>query len=110
LELLKEIVPKLSRVAVLGTSTYPGNAQSLKETELAAEALGLKLQFLDVSGSKDIEPAFRAASKGRTDAFLLLTSPVFNSQRTQVVNLAIRYRLPVCHGLAALHARPKRMG
>src|SRR5262249_37787440 len=47
LELLKEIVPKLSRVAVLGTSTDPANAQLLKEVELAAGALGVKLQYLD---------------------------------------------------------------
>ena len=46
LELLKEVVPKLSRVAVFGTSTQPGNAQALKETELAAGALGVKLQYL----------------------------------------------------------------
>ena len=76
LELLKEIVPKLSRVAVLGTSTQPGNAQALKEMELAAEAFGVKLQYLDVLGPKDIETAFRAASKGRADAVLVLASPV----------------------------------
>ena len=64
LELLKEIVPKLSRVAVLGTSTNPGNAQSLKETELAAAAFGVKLQYLDVLDPKDIETAFRAAPRG----------------------------------------------
>jgi len=58
LELLKEIVPKLSRVAVLGTSTRPGNAQSLRETELAAGAFGVRLQYLDVLGPKDIETAF----------------------------------------------------
>ena len=75
LELLKEIVPRLSRVAVLGTSTNPGNAQSLKETELAAGAFGVKLQYLDVLSPKDIETAFRAASKGRADAVLVLTSP-----------------------------------
>ena len=76
LELLKEIVPKLSRVAVLGTSTNPGNAQALKEMELAAGAFGVKLQYLDVLGPKDIETAFRAASKGRADAVLVLASPV----------------------------------
>ncbi len=48
LELLKEIIPKLSRVAVFGTSTNPGNAQSLRETELAAGAFGVKLQYLDI--------------------------------------------------------------
>src|SRR5215813_14420057 len=56
-ELLKEIVPRLSRVAVLGTSTQPGTAQVLKETEIAAEAFGVKLQYLDVPNSKDIETA-----------------------------------------------------
>ncbi len=75
LELLKEIVPKLSRVAVLGTSTEPGNAQLLKEMELAARALKVKLQYLDVLSSKDIETAFRAASKGRADAVLVLAGP-----------------------------------
>ena len=72
LELLKEIIPRLSRVAVFGTSTQPGNAQSLKEVELVAKAFGVKLQYLDVLSSKDIETAFRAATKGRADAVLML--------------------------------------
>ena len=55
LELLKEIVPRLSRVAVLGTSTQPGTAQSSREVELAAEAFGVKLQHVDVLDPKDIE-------------------------------------------------------
>src|SRR5215813_10106248 len=63
LELLKEIVPKLSRVAIVGTSTVPGHARFLKETEPVAGALRLQLQFLDVLDPKDIETAFRAASK-----------------------------------------------
>src|SRR5437870_7022910 len=78
LELLKEIVPKVSRVAVLGTSTTPGNAQGLKETELAAGAFGVKLQYLDVRGPKDIETAFREASKGRADAVLTLAGSIFD--------------------------------
>jgi len=97
LELLKEIIPKLSSVAVLGTSTGPANAQSLKETELAAGALGVKIQYLDVLGPKDIETAFRAASKARADAVLLLASSVFTSQRTQVVDLAVKNRLPATY-------------
>ena len=52
LELLKEIIPKLSRVAVFGTSNNPGNAQMLKEVKLAAGALGVKLQYLEVRGLK----------------------------------------------------------
>src|SRR5262244_3387076 len=53
LELLKEVLPRLSRVAVLGNSTAPQNARALKDTELAADALGMKLQYLDVLGPKD---------------------------------------------------------
>jgi ABC-type uncharacterized transport system substrate-binding protein len=94
LELLKETVPKLSRVAVLGTSIQPGNAQSLRKVELAAGALKVKLQYLDVLDPKDIETAFRAASNGRADGVLVLNSPVFASRRTQVVDLAVKSRLP----------------
>ena len=97
LELLKEIIPKLSRVAVLGTSTQLGNAQALRETELAARAFGVQLQYLDVLGPKDVETAFRAASKGRADAVLVLASPILNSQRTQVVDLAVKSRLPAIY-------------
>src|SRR5262245_10485584 len=57
LELLKEIVPKLSRAAVFGTSTSPGNAQELREVELAAGVLGVKVQYVDVLSSRDMETA-----------------------------------------------------
>src|SRR2546430_12771534 len=90
LELLKETVPKLSRVTFLGTSTGPGNAQSLKEVELAAGTFGVRLQYLDVLSSKDIEPAFRAATKGHADALLVLGGPVLNSHRTQIADLAVK--------------------
>jgi len=94
LELLKEIVPKLSRVAVLGTSTNASTAQSLRETELAAAALAVKVQYLDVRSPKDIEAAFRAASKERADALLLLGGPVLASQGTQIGDLVVKSRLP----------------
>jgi ABC-type uncharacterized transport system substrate-binding protein len=94
LELLKEVVPRLSRVAVLGSSTLPGNAQMLRETERAARALRVQLQYLDVRGPKDIEAAFREASKGRADGGLVLGGPVY-SHRTQVADLAVKNRLPV---------------
>ena len=91
LELLKEIVPKLLRVAVLGTSTNPGNSQMLRETELVAKKFGVTLQYLDVLDPKDIETAFRAATKGRADAVLmLLPGRIAASHRTQIVNLAVR--------------------
>jgi putative tryptophan/tyrosine transport system substrate-binding protein len=97
LELLKEIVPRLFRVAAFGTSTRQGTAQALKEMELAAGALAVKLQYLDIEDPKYIETAFRAASKGRADALLVLQSPVFNSQRAQIANLAQKSRLPAAY-------------
>jgi putative ABC transport system substrate-binding protein len=101
LELLKETVPRLSRVAVFGTSTSPDNAQDLKEVELAAGALKVKLQYLDVLDRKDIETAFRAAVKGRAGAVLMMVSgPVYNSHRKELADLAVRNRIPVIYGRA----------
>jgi putative tryptophan/tyrosine transport system substrate-binding protein len=98
LELLEEIVPKLLRVVVLGSSTVPGNADALKATELTAAALKLQLQYLEVRDRKDIETVFQAARKGRADAVLALASRVLVSDRTQVANLAVKHRLPVIYG------------
>jgi len=97
LELLKEVVPKLSRVAVLGTSTSPSTAPTLKETELAAGASKVQLQYLDVLDPKDIETAFRTAAKGRADAVLVLAGPVVFFQRTQIAELAVKSRLPAIY-------------
>jgi putative ABC transport system substrate-binding protein len=97
LELLKEIVPKLSRLAVLGNSTTPVNAQALREIELPAGPFRVKLQYLDIRDPKDIETAFRAASKGRAEALLVLASPLFVLQRTQLTDLALKNRLPAIY-------------
>jgi putative ABC transport system substrate-binding protein len=97
LELLKEIVPKLSRLAVLGNSTTPVNAQALREIELSAGPFRVKLQYLDIRDPKDIETAFRAASKGRAEALLVLASPLFVLQRTQLTDLALKNRLPAIY-------------
>ena len=98
-ELLKEIIPKLSRLAVFGTSTIPGNAQRLREVELAAGAFGVKLQYLDVLSPKDIEAAFRATRKGRAEAVLVLGGAVFIFQRTQIAELAVKSRLPATYNI-----------
>ena len=97
LELLKEIIPRLSRVTVVGSSVHPGTAQSIKEMELAAVAFKVQLQHVDVLEPKDIETAFGAASKGRADAVLVLTSVVTNSHRKQIVELAVKNRLPAIY-------------
>jgi putative ABC transport system substrate-binding protein len=97
LELLKEIVPKLSRVAVLGNSNEPHNQKSLKEIELTAGAFGVQLQPLDVLSPRDIETAFRAATKGHADALVALASVVLTDDRTQIANLALKDRLPAIY-------------
>jgi putative ABC transport system substrate-binding protein len=98
LELLKEIVPRLSRVAVFGTSTKPGNAQTLSEVELAAGAFGVKLQFLDILNPKDIETTFQAAVRERADGALwIVTGSIGNPHRKKIVDLAVSSRLPVMY-------------
>jgi len=97
LEILREVVPKLSRVAVLGSSGATGYAQTLKEIEPAAKAFKMQLQFLDVLHAKDIETAFRAASEGRAQGVLTLNSGILGSQRAQIAELAAKERLPVMY-------------
>jgi ABC-type uncharacterized transport system substrate-binding protein len=97
LELLKEIVPGLSRVAVLGSSVEAGYAQVLKEMELAAGALRVKLQYLDVLTPKDIESVFRAATKGRADAIVVLVSSVIATYQAEILHLAAKTRLPAIY-------------
>ena len=101
LELLKEILPKLSRVAYFGTSTNPGNAEALKETELAAGTFGVKLQYVDVLSPKDIEAAFRAAVKGQADGVLWqVQGSVYSSRRSEIAELAVKSRLPAIYNSA----------
>jgi putative tryptophan/tyrosine transport system substrate-binding protein len=97
LELLKEILPKLTRVAIFGTSTNPGNAQALREIESAAGVFGVKLQNLDVLIPNDIETAFRAASKGQADAVLMMVSGTVELSRKKIPDLAVKTRLPTMY-------------
>ena len=101
LELLKETVPRLSRAAVFVSSASQDYAQVLKELDLAAGVLAVKLQHLDVRDPNDVETAFRAASKGRANAALVLGGAVLNSNRRQVVDLAIKGRLPAIYNESA---------
>jgi len=97
LELLKEIIPRLSRVAVLGSLIHPGTAQSLKEMELAARAFQVQLQYVNVVDSKTIDTAFGAARKERVDSVLVLTSVVTTTQREKIIDLAVKNRLPAIY-------------
>jgi putative ABC transport system substrate-binding protein len=97
-ELLNEIVPRLSRVAVLGSSTQPAKAQTLKQIEGAAKTLGMKLHYLEVYGPDDFETAFREASKTSADAVLwLVGGNIAMAHRKDIAELAAKSRLPTIY-------------
>jgi ABC-type uncharacterized transport system substrate-binding protein len=94
LELLKEAVPKLFRVAVLWNPDAPAGR---KETEIAAPLLGLKLQLLEVRGPEELDGAFRAAARERSQALVVLRNTVTFNERTRIADLAITSRLPAMY-------------
>ena len=98
LELLKEIIPKLSRVAVFGSSSQPGNGQALTEIQLAAKTLGVEVQYSDVLSPKDIETGFRTARNGRADAVMWLVAGLIGtSHRKEVVDLTVKSGFPAIY-------------
>jgi putative tryptophan/tyrosine transport system substrate-binding protein len=94
LETLREVLPKLSRLAVLRDLTEPGNPQAVRETDRTARAFNIERYYLDVRIVTDIEPAFAAAAKKHIEALFVLPSAVFNSNRKQIVDLAAKHRWP----------------
>ena len=100
LGLLKEIIPRLSRVAVLGNSSEPGDAQMLREARKAATQLKVMLQYLDILSPRDIETAFQNAHKERAEAVLKLTNPIATQHRAQIIKHAEEYRLPAIYDRA----------
>src|ERR1051326_8881231 len=94
-ELVKDIVPKLSRMTVIGTLDQPGTAETLKETQVAARSFGVEIQLADVKNSKALDAAFQTARKFHADAGLVLSSAVIFSYRTQIARLAADHRLPI---------------
>jgi putative ABC transport system substrate-binding protein len=98
LELFKEILPKLSRVAVFANSSSRDYASVLKELDTAAGAIGVKLQHMDIQVAADFDSAFRAAAKGRAEAALVrVAGPILTPQRKHVVELAVKNRLPAMY-------------
>ena len=97
LELLREAVPKLSRVAVLWNPDRRNSAQGLPETESAARSFGIKLQSVSSKGADGLQQAFSAMRKERAGAFILLRSPLILSRLKQIVALAAQNRLPAMY-------------
>ena len=95
LELLKEVVPRISRVGVLWDADVTAPGIAFKEYEAAARALKIQLQSLEVRGpNPDLEGAFQAAAKGRASALITIRNPLLNRYRKQIADLAIKNRLP----------------
>jgi putative ABC transport system substrate-binding protein len=95
---LRDVIPKLSHLAVLGTSTIPSYAPVIRDTEFAAKTFGVKVQYLDILHPNDVEAAFRTAAKDRADALLTLASGIVSSQRARIIELALNSRLPAISG------------
>lgn len=93
LELLKETLPRLKRVAVLRTASEPGTAQAFQETEIAAAGLGIQLHQHDIAGPETIAPVFQRIVKDRVDGVQVLPSPVFNANRKPIIDLNVKHRL-----------------
>jgi putative ABC transport system substrate-binding protein len=94
LELLKEVVPKVSRVALLRHPDNPASAAQLREAQAAAQALGVRLQTLEARSPQEIDGAFAAMTRERAGALLIIPDTLFWSQRRQIVELAVKRRLP----------------
>jgi len=96
LELLKEAVPKLSRVSALASPYSRASLGEifLRQTETAARALGIEFQLLRVQGPADLEEAFQAAVRGRSGAVIILPNPFFSVHAGRVAELALKHHLP----------------
>ena len=98
LEILKEAVPRVSRVAVLASPAHAGEQRELKETQSTARALGTPLQYNQVRGTADVDAAFDTIIKENANALLVFPDPVTNSHRKQIVEFAAKRRLPSMFG------------
>ena len=95
LELLKEVIPRISRAGVLWDTNAPAPIFGFKEYEAAARALKIQLQSLEVRGpNPDLAGAFQTAAKGRASALITIGNPVLGGYRKQIADLAIKNRLP----------------
>jgi putative ABC transport system substrate-binding protein len=94
LELLKETVPKLSRVAVLRNPMDPGSAQQWKESQLPARELGLHLHSIEVSSADKLEGAFREATKAGSGALVVMAGSLASANPKLIADLAAKSRLP----------------
>ena len=97
-EVLKELVPKVSRVALLKNPGNPASASQVREAEAAERALGVRLQTLEARNPQEIDSAFAAMTRERAGALLIFADGIFLNQRRQIAELATERRLPAVYG------------
>jgi putative tryptophan/tyrosine transport system substrate-binding protein len=102
LELLKEVVPRLTRVAVLLNPDNPNARRLLKETEISAQALGMQLQVLQVRHPDELDKAFSAMTKARAGALTVIPDPTLQAERKKVADLSAKTRLPAIYGISGV--------
>jgi putative ABC transport system substrate-binding protein len=100
LEMLKEVVPTASLVAVLWNPTNAGNAPQVRRAQDAAGALGVRLQPLEARGPSEIDSAFARMTREQASAVIVLVDAMLLDHRTQIADLAARRRLPAVYGLS----------
>jgi putative tryptophan/tyrosine transport system substrate-binding protein len=100
LEILKGVVPTVTRVALLGNPANAGNAPQLRYAQDTARTLGLRLQPLEVRGPRDLDRAFAAMTTERAEAVIVLVDAMLLDHRTRIADLAATYRLPAVYGLS----------
>lgn len=98
LELLKETVPKIRRVAVLSNPTNPSHALAIENVIVAARAVGVQLQVLEAQGPNQFDNAFAAMARERAEALLVVVDPFFGFHRSRLSALAAKNRLPAMYG------------
>ena len=99
LELLKETVPKIRRVAILSNPANAYHQLAIREVHVSARSLGVQLQLLEARGPNEFDGAFAAMAKERVGALLVVSDAIFNSHRTRLADLVARSRLPAAYGV-----------
>ena len=99
MQLLRELVPKVSRIAVLWNPANPSGKPQLREAEVAARTLRVQLQPLEARNAHDLDTAFAAAAQQRADAMVCIVDGLFIDDRAHIAHLAEKARLPTAYGL-----------
>jgi putative ABC transport system substrate-binding protein len=99
LQLLKEAVPRLSRVATLSNPANPAYASMLRDIEKEGRRINVQVLRLGIQGPDDVEPTFQAAKKEKVEGLVVLRDAVLIAYRNRLVDLAAKYRLPVMYGM-----------